>query len=106
VKGHMGIDKNHCAYVALLASAPWNRFSDGCERNYRGVGKALMSIAVFYSAKHNNNPAVELHALSEAENFYRRIGMRETGRSKKNLKEFRLERSGALALIRPMLPHK
>ncbi len=106
VNGYLGIDKKPCTYVSFLATAPWNRFAAN-ERSYQGVGKKLMSVAVFYSAKIHGNLIVELHSLPDAEDFYRGIGMRETGRrSKNNLKEFRLEHSEALALIRPILSER
>lgn len=90
--------------MSFIASAPWNRKLEGAERRYRNVGKILISIAVLYSVKFCQSYAVELHALSEAEDFYRRIGMKETGRTKGNLKEFRLEKPGSLALARLTLP--
>jgi len=104
VNGYIGIDGKPCVYVAFIASAPWNRKSEGAERKHRNVGKILMSLAVLYAAKFYENYNVELHALSDADDFYRRIGMKETGRTKGQLKEFRFEKPEALALARLTLP--
>ncbi len=103
VNGHIGIDGRPAIYVPFLAAAPWNRAGTGSQREFKGVGRILLSIAALYGFKHLERFALELHSLSKAEDFYRKVGMKETGRVKDNLKEFRLEKSEALILVRPFL---
>lgn len=100
---HTGRDGAPCIYVAFLASAPWNRHGNINGRFIKNIGQLLMFVAVLYCNRYHKKIAVELHSLSEAEAFYRRIGMNCTGQSKENMNEYRLEESAALKLIRPIL---
>jgi hypothetical protein len=99
---YIGIDGKHCAYVAFLATAPWNRKRKGGDREFKGVGSTLLAITLLHELKHIGSLTLELHSLPQSEIFYRKIGMYETGnRSKEGLKQMRLERPDALTLIRP-----
>jgi hypothetical protein len=105
VKNYLGIDGKPCAHVAFVAVAPWNRVVRGSRRKIKGIGKVLIAMSSLLSIKHTGSLILELHSLPDAEGFYHHIGMRETGRySKQGLKEFRIEKPEALALIRPLLP--
>jgi hypothetical protein len=104
VLNHMGVDDKPCSYLAFIAVAPWNRSIVGPRRRIKGIGKVLFSWSLITGLRYNDNLAIELHSLPGAEGFYRHLGMMETGRSKEGMREFRLEKREALALVRPLLP--
>jgi hypothetical protein len=106
LEGYTGIDGRPCVYVAFISTAPWNRDTKGGQkREYKRIGKALLSVTLLHELKATGNFEMELHSLPGAELFYRKIGMRETGRqNKEGLKLFRMEKPQALSLLRPFLP--
>lgn len=102
--GHVGIDNNTCTYIPFLASAPWNRKSSTDEREILNVGKILVAISSLLGYSQNNSPVIELNSLPNAEKFYHRVGMRETGNMNNGLKELRLESVKGFELIRFLQP--
>ena len=99
---YTGIDGKACAYVAFIATAPWNRKRKGGDREFKGVGSTLLAVTLLHELKNTGSLTLELHSLPQSEIFYRKIGMHETGkRSKDGLKQMRLEKPEALTLIRP-----
>ena len=66
-------------YIEALASAPWNRLMLEQPPFLRGVGQALLSFARQRSVALGYNGRVGLHALPEAEGFYRRLQVPEYG---------------------------
>ena len=102
IKGYTGVDGRECAYIAFISSAPWNRKRKGGNREYKGVGTTLIAVTLIYELKHIGNLTLELHSLPQTEIFYRKVGMKDTGRTNdKGLKLFRLEKPEALTLLRP-----
>ena len=59
-------------YVDYLESAPWNVIPLVAEPQYAGVGMVLMRTAVQLSYDEGFRGRVGLHALDQAEEFYRR----------------------------------
>jgi hypothetical protein len=101
IKDYKGIDGNPCLYVAFLATAPWNRNQKGSHRENKGIGSILLSVALLYELKYIGTLTLELSSLPESEDFYRKIGMFETGKkNKEGLKQMRMEKAEALALLR------
>jgi hypothetical protein len=92
-------------YVPFLAAAPWNRMLQPTKRLFANIGKTLVAIASIKAALRNNDPRLELHSLAEAEEFYRRLKMEDTGRMKGGLKEFRLGKEAAYDLLRFVIPY-
>jgi hypothetical protein len=91
-------------YIQFLATAPWNRRLPPAKRQFANVGKILVSIASAHGLALNKDARLELHSLPDAEGFYRRLNMEETGRTKGGLKEFRLGKEAAYDLLRFVLP--
>lgn len=70
----------HVTYVEFLATAPWNRPDFVAESRYRGVGLALMRVAIEVSRSESFKGRVGLHSLPQACAFYRKVcGMTELG---------------------------
>ena len=64
-------------YIEYVGTAPWNQASPVGDLQIRGLGKALLRIAVGLSKELGLEGRVGLHSKKEVEGFYRRIGMRE-----------------------------
>lgn len=64
-------------YVEALASAPWNRLTLEQPPFLRGVGQMLLSFSRQRSVSLGYGGRVGLHALPEAEGFYRRLQVPE-----------------------------
>lgn len=70
----------HIAYVAFVATAPWNRPDFVEHPRFRGVGLALMRVAVEVSREESFRGRVGLHSLPQACQFYREVcGMSDLG---------------------------
>ena len=70
----------HLAYVEYLEAAPWNRRSVTDKPRYRGVGTILMAAAIQLSIDDGNHGRIGLHALPQADTFYRDVcGMIDLG---------------------------
>lgn len=66
-------------YVEYLATAPWNRRYIEDPPFFAGIGRTLMMFSRDRSAELGFDGRVGLHALPEAEDFYRRQGMPDYG---------------------------
>jgi hypothetical protein len=92
-------------YVPFLAAAPWNRSFPPAKRQFANIGRILVAVAVIEGILQYKDPRLELHSLPDAEEFYRKIKMEETGRSSgEGLKEFRLGKEAGYDLLRFVLP--
>ncbi|MCC6422324.1 MAG: GNAT family N-acetyltransferase [Phycisphaerales bacterium] len=72
-------------YVEYLESAPWNWEQPLINQvaRYRGVGTKLVGLSVLWSLQLGFQGRVGLHALPQAEDFYRRrCGMTDLGADK------------------------
>lgn len=65
-------------YVAFLEVAPWNKPSLA-SRQFGGLGPLMLRIASAWSENDGHGGVVGLHALSSAEPFYEKIGLRQIG---------------------------
>jgi hypothetical protein len=66
-------------YIHFLATAPWNRSSLQSPPLYRLVGSLLLDFARYRSQELKYGGLVGLHALPEAEAFYRRCNLSACG---------------------------
>jgi hypothetical protein len=62
----------HLVYVDRLVTAPHNRIGFSSQPRFKGVGRVLMTLAVQVSLDEGFQGRVGLHALHQAEEFYRR----------------------------------
>lgn len=62
-------------YVDFIATAPWNRYSLKNPPDYKGVGSTLLEFSRQRSVELGYEGRVGLHALPQAENFYKKKGM-------------------------------
>ena len=70
----------HLAYIEFVATAPWNRPDLVGQPRFRGVGLALMRVAVEVSRAESFRGRVGLHSLPQACRFYREAcGMTDLG---------------------------
>ena len=79
--GHLAEQQGkHLVYVEFVSTAPWNR-PDFCTKpQYGGVGSTLIRVAVELSQNEGFKGRIGLHALPQAEEFYRKIcGMTDLG---------------------------
>jgi hypothetical protein len=64
---------NHVVYVEYLEVAPWNRTAVSNAPRYRGIGTVLIAAAIGLSVEEGNHGRIGLHALPQAEAFYRDV---------------------------------
>ncbi|WP_017746127.1 GNAT family N-acetyltransferase [Scytonema hofmannii] len=90
--GHRSwFDENRqIVYVHSLATAPWNRPTLQKPVKYRSIGSTLLQFARFRSEELGYGGLVGLHALPDADPFYRKMNMNDCGRdeAKENLTYF------------------
>ena len=80
-------------YVEFLASAPWNLPNVVGEPRYALVGRVLLAAAIQLSLNEEYAGRVGLHALPQADSWYRdNCGMTDLGcdRTKENLRYFEM----------------
>lgn len=84
-------------YIDYLATAPWNRPSIKDPPGYKGVGTALFTLALERSFSVEYEGRIGLHALPNAEDFYRKLGMQDFGPDpkKSNLRYFEISEDRA-----------
>lgn len=66
-------------YIDFVAVAPWNRTAIQDPPRFRNLGTLMVGAAVEISRTAGLEGRCGLHSLSQAEGFYRRIGMRDLG---------------------------
>jgi hypothetical protein len=91
-------------YVERIATAPWNRPRFMDKPIYKGIGQLLLAAAVNLSFDEELGGRIGLHALSDAEAFYRDvIGMTDFGRDEDHygLCYFELSSTQAQAFLNP-----
>ncbi|ASV12163.1 GNAT family N-acetyltransferase [Leptospira santarosai] len=84
-------------YIDYLATAPWNRKTVLGVGKYIGIGTLLLKATIKYGlGQFNYTPGFNLHSLSHAEDYYRKIGMRDLGidNQKEGLRIFEMEKEG------------
>ncbi len=85
-------------YVDYLAAAPWNLPFLGDAQQFVGVGTALLFAAVSLSYEQGFSGRLGLHSLPQADEFYRRRGLRDFGPDAdyQNLRYFELSSDQAV----------
>lgn len=89
-------------YLDYLEVAPWNRPELGMQPRLRGVGTALVSAAIALSEGEGFKGRIGLHALPQADEFYRRRwGMIDLGPDPayQNLRYFEMTTAQAHAFL-------
>jgi hypothetical protein len=88
-------------YIDYLATAPWNRSSLQKTPMFKAIGSILFSLAVCLSDDLGFKGRIGLHALPNAELFYRNKRMRDCGLDAQyyNLRYFELEKVVAQQII-------
>lgn len=71
-------------YVDYVAVAPWNRKAIQNPLRFRRLGTVMLGTAVAVSTSMGLEGRCGLHSLSQAEGFYRRIGMSDFGNDAAN----------------------
>jgi hypothetical protein len=67
-------------YIEFLATAPWNRKAVTGTPAFRGVGGALMHVAIQVSIEDEFQGRIGLHSLPRANDFYEKVcGMTHVG---------------------------
>lgn len=92
-------------YLKYLETAPWNLavIEIGQTSRFSGVGRQLMEVGVRLSEAMDFRGRLGLHALPQAEGFYRYCGMTELGQDEEceNLKYFEMTEEQAEAFLNP-----
>ncbi len=91
-------------YVDYIATAPWNLRSLTDTPRYRGVGKVLIEAAITFSRDCGMGGRIGLHALPQAESFYRdTCGMTDLGEdaNEYDLRYFEMDESQVAAFLKP-----
>lgn len=88
-------------YIEYLEVAPWNRPEIGTTPRLRGVGTALLTASVALSFEQEFKGRIGLHALPQADTFYRRCGMTDLGQDPAyhNLRYFEMTNAQANAFL-------
>ena len=75
-----GRDGQLLSYVEFLEVAPWNRPEHVQMSKFRGVGLALINVAIQLSVDEGFKGRMGLHSLPQSEDFYRKVvGMHDHG---------------------------
>jgi hypothetical protein len=70
------LNDDNIFYIEYVAVAPWNRPNPMEQRQFKGVGKAIIQSAVKYATEELKlRYGFSLHSLPKAEAFYEHIGM-------------------------------
>lgn len=86
--------------IDLLATAPWNRFRLVPDPQFKGIGRLLLAAAVSLSADEEFAGRVGLHALPQAESWYRDIcGMTDLGVDGTSMRYFEMTEAQARAFV-------
>jgi hypothetical protein len=80
--------------IEFIATAPWNYFTVG---KMRRIGSGLIYFTIKVSQNFKLGGEFKLNALPQAEQFYKSIGMVETGKTnKEGLKELAMRKTEAV----------
>jgi ribosomal protein S18 acetylase RimI-like enzyme len=66
-------------YIEYVGVAPWNQSPPIGEARVKGLGRALIRIALALSMELGKEGRVGLHAKPDVEGFYRKLGFTEVG---------------------------
>lgn len=87
--------------IDLLATAPWNRRHLAAIPKYKGLGRLLMAAAIILSVEEEFKGRIGLHALPQAETFYRDVcGMTDLGIDQTAMRYFEMTESQAMAFLK------
>jgi hypothetical protein len=86
--------------IDLLATAPWNRFRLVAEPQFKGIGRLLLAAAVSLSVHEEFHGRISLHALPQAESWYRNVcGMTDLGIDGTGMRYFEMTEAQAKAFV-------
>jgi hypothetical protein len=86
--------------IDLVATAPWNRIKLVPEPKLKGVGRLMLATAISLSVSEEFNGRIGLHALPQAETWYRDVcGMTDLGVDSSKMHYFEMTEAQASAFI-------
>lgn len=86
--------------IDLLATAPWNRPKLAISPRFKGVGRIMMVAAISLSVDEEFEGRIGLHALPQAESWYRDVcGMTPIGVDKTQMQYFEMTETQARAFL-------
>lgn len=86
--------------IDLLATAPWNRFRLVPEPQFKGIGRLLLAAAVSLSVAEEFAGRIGLHALPQAESWYRDVcGMTDLGIDGTGMRYFEMTEAQAKVFV-------
>lgn len=86
--------------IDLLATAPWNRFRLVPDPQFKGIGRLLLAAAVSLSVSEEFAGRIGLHALPQAESWYRDVcGMTDLGVDQSGMRYFEMTEAQARAFV-------
>jgi hypothetical protein len=86
--------------IELLAIAPWNRHRLATAPQFKGIGRLLLAAAVNLSVEEEYEGRIGLHALPQAETWYRDVcQMTDLGVDKSDMRYFEMTAAQARAFI-------
>ena len=86
--------------IDLVATAPWNRFRLVTEPQFKGIGRLLLAAAISLSVHEEFNGRIGLHALPQAESWYRDVcGMTDLGIDATGMRYFEMTEAQAKAFV-------
>lgn len=87
--------------IDLLAIAPWNRHRLVPAPQFKGLGRLMLAAAVSQSVGEEFSGRIGLHALPQAESWYRDVcGMTDLGVDETNMRYFEMTEAQARAFIK------
>lgn len=82
--------------IEFLATAPWNRNKFTPNPRFKGVGRLLLTAAISLSVHEEFKGRIGLHALPEAEDWYRNVcGMTDLGIDETQMRYFEMTETQA-----------
>jgi len=89
------------AVIELIATAPWNRTALVPVPRFKGIGRLLLAAAISLSVHEEFEGRVGLHALPQAENWYRKVcGMTDLGVDETKMRYFEMTEAQARAFLK------
>jgi hypothetical protein len=100
--GLISLERNGSLYIAYIATAPWNYYKIG---KMRRIGLGLVYYTIKTSQYIGGGGEFNLTALSDAEEFYEKIGMVQTGNVVKGMKEYHMPKAQSELIVKDFKSH-
>lgn len=100
--GLISLQKNGSLYIAFIATAPWNYYTIG---KMRRIGLGLIYYTIKTSQYIGGGGEFNLTALQDAEAFYDKIGMVQTGNVVDGMKEYHMPKEQSELIVKGFKPY-